>query len=48
MFSVQRSGRGRLEVMHEYFVEFLKFLMGFTLFISLSLAIVYIAGGSLV
>lgn len=32
--------------MHEYFVEFLKFVTGFTLFISLSLAIVYIAGGS--
>ncbi len=32
--------------MHEYFVEFLKFVTAFTLFISLSLVIVYLAGGS--
>lgn len=34
--------------MHEYFVEFLKFLCGFTMFIGVSLTIIYLASGSIV
>jgi|GEM_PF-2713498 len=34
--------------MHEYLVEFLKFMCGFTMFIGVSLAIIYLASGTIV
>lgn len=34
--------------MHHYFVEFLKFLCGFSMLVGVSLAIIYLAQGTIV